>query len=114
MVAAYLAGRSENRFFQQRGIEGRYLIVFPQGARREVSLTHLGDDQYQLVGCGVLDGAYRLKDNQLLIVRPQDKRMVGLMWTRRGQDWTLIKEPAGTPTGSSYVGAVLQTAGSND
>ena len=106
--AAFLAGRMGDRWpWRAESIAGTYEIQFPAGAVREISILKLGDGNYRLQGGGVLNGIYQVKGDKLLVVQPDDPRMLGLAWRKQTATWKLFREPVGTPTGSSYVGATL-------
>ncbi len=115
VVAAFLAGWMGDRWMRRTyPIAGDYTVHFPGGSRA-ASIVRLAGDDYQIGGCGVLNGVYRLREGRLVVLRPIDDRMIGLIWSRPAPSnpesdgtWTLINEPPGTPTGSSYLGVQLK------
>lgn len=109
LVAVYLAGRSSltNQFVFAPSFEGTWNATFPRGAKYPVKMQDLGDGQYTLGGAGVLSGTYKWGKGQLIVVKPGDDRMVGLVWKWDGKQLVLVGEPANTPTGSSYTGTTL-------
>lgn len=112
LVSVYLGGRYTNparEIGPPRQIDGAWQMTMPRGFQRSVQLVHLADDKYQLEAAGVLNGLYRWNDGRLIIVTPGDKRMTGLIWEWHPRDkrFLLIREPENHPTGSSYLGAIL-------
>jgi hypothetical protein len=109
LVAVYLAGRSSlvNRFVFAPSLDGTWNAEFPRGAKYPVKMQDLGDGQFVLGGAGVLSGTYQWNDGQLVVQKPDDDRMNGLVWKWDGKQLILIGEPANTPTGSSYTGTTL-------
>ena len=107
--AVYLAGRATltNRFVFAPSFHGTRNSTFPRGAKYPVKMQDLGDGQYTLGGAGVLSGTYKWDNGQLIVVKPGDDRMKGLVWKWDGQQLILVGEPANTPTGSSYTGTTL-------
>lgn len=76
---------------------------------RSVTLTHLEEGRFLLASGGsVFNGVYQWQDDQLVVVQPDDQRMKGLTWKWKDGSMTLIGEPAGTPTGSSYLGTKME------
>ena len=111
LVAVWLGGRLSRDFnFGQRpSIQGRWQAQLPAGFVQPATIKHLGGTRYQLSSrAGVFNGTYRWRDGQLVVEAPADTRMLGLIWKWDGQELLLVSEPAGTPTGSSYLGTVLQ------
>lgn len=110
LVAVWLGGRMSNdyNFGRRPNLVGNWQARLPAGFVQPSAIRHLGGDRYQLTsGAGVFSGTYRWRDGQLAIEAPADTRMLGLIWKWDGQELLLIAEPAGTPTGSSYLGTVL-------
>lgn len=110
LVSVYLAGRyaANPRPLFSKALSGKWQAEMPSGAVQPTTLTHLEDDIFLFSSrANVFNGHYQWKDDQLVIVKPSDKRMVGLTWKWDGEQLQLINEPAGTPTGSSYLGTVL-------
>ena len=79
----------------------------PAGHVRKIRIVDLGDAQYSLAGAGVMNGMYEYRAGHLIVVKPQDKRMVKLDWRWDGKKLLLVSEPTPPPTGSSYVGAEM-------
>jgi hypothetical protein len=109
LVAVYLAGRSSltHRFVFAPSFDGTWNATFPRGAKYPVKMQGLGNGQYTLGGAGVLSGTYKWEKGQLIVVKPGDDRMAGLVWKWDGKQLVLVAEPANTPTGSSYTGTTL-------
>ena len=109
LVAVYLAGRTSftHRFAFAPSFEGTWNATFPRGAKYPVKMQDLGDGQYTLGGAGVLSGTYQWKAGQLVVIKPSDDRMIGLIWKWDGQKLILVGEPGNTPTGSGYTGTTL-------
>ena len=59
-------------------------------------------------GGSVFNGIYQWRGDRLVVVQPDDKRMDGLTWKWQDGRLTVISEPAGTPTGSSYLGSKME------
>jgi hypothetical protein len=107
LVAVFLSGRNSNRWFQT-DLEGKWEMTMPRGHQSTVSITRDPEGLFVIGTAGVLSGVYELRDDQLVVVRPSDQRMPGLQWSRVGNQLRLVAEPPGTPTGSSYLGAVME------
>ena len=107
LVAVFLSGRQSNRWFET-DLEGKWELTMPRGFKSTVNITRDAEGLYVIGTAGVLSGVYELRDDQLVVVRPSDQRMIGLQWFRVGNKLQLVAEPQGTPTGSSYLGAVME------
>jgi hypothetical protein len=88
--------------------QGVWRVELPAGFSRPVTIESAGDDRFSLSSkASVFNGTYHWKSAQLTMVEPHDPRMQGLVWSWNGHCLTLIQEPAGTPTGSSYLGTKM-------
>ncbi len=107
LVAVFLGGRNSNQWFRP-SVEGNWKLTMPAGFQRTVNIVRDPEGLYILGTGGVLSGAYKWEQDRLVMVQPSDDRMMGLVWAYTGNKLQLVSEPKGTPTGSSYVGAVLE------
>jgi hypothetical protein len=110
LVAVYLGGRnSQNwQYAFAPNLAGSWTATMPAGHKQPTTLKDLGKGQYLLSSrADVFNGTYEWKDGQLVIVKPADQRMMGLVWRWDGKQLLLIGEPGNTPTGSSYTGTTL-------
>jgi len=110
LVAVYLGGRtSQNwQYVFTPKLAGSWTAAMPSGHKQPTTLKDLGKGQYLLSSrADVFNGTYEWKDGQLVIVKPADQRMMGLVWRWDGKQLLLVAEPGNTPTGSSYVGTTL-------
>lgn len=109
LVAVYLAGRYGNRYVFPAQLSGAWQATLPSGYVRTVTLTHLEEDRFLLSSGGsVFNGVYQWQGDRLVVIQPNDKRMKGLTWKWDDGNMTLIGEPAGKPTGSSYLGTKME------
>lgn len=109
LVAAFLAGRYGNRHVFPSQLSGAWEATLPKGFVRAVTLTHLEEDRFLLTSGGsVFNGVYQWQGDRLVVVQPDDKRMIGLTWKWNDGSMVLVGEPAGTPTGSSYLGTKME------
>lgn len=109
LAAVFFGGRESLNFqnWAKPTFAGDWELRMSTGHVRKVAITELDDGEFSLVGAGVLSGVYAYRKERLVIVRPGDQRMAGLEWRRDGGQFQLVAEPASTPTGSSYMGAVM-------
>lgn len=110
LVAVYLGGRgSQNwQFGLAPNLAGNWTAAMPSGHKQPTTLKDLGKGQYLLSSrADVFNGTYQWKDGQLVMVKPGDQRMMGLVWRWDGKQLLLVGEPGNTPTGSSYMGTAL-------
>lgn len=107
LVAVFLSGRNSNRWFEP-ALEGKWEMTLPRGFKSTTNITRDPDGFYVLGTGGVLSGVYELRDDRLVVVKPSDERMIDLVWARVGNQLQLVSEPKGTPTGASYIGAVME------
>jgi hypothetical protein len=110
LVAVYLAGRSSLDYRTAFGpkLEGKWSMTLPAGFVQPVTITRLADGKFQVASrADNLSGIYQWQKGQLVVVTPTDDRMFGLVWQWDGKQFTLVKEPPGSPAGSSYGGATL-------
>lgn len=109
LVAVYLAGRYGNRYIFPSQLSGTWEATMPKGFVRPVTVTHLEEDRFLMTSGGsVFNGIYQWRGDRLVVVQPDDKRMTGLIWKLQNGRLTLIGEPAGKPTGSSYLGTNME------
>ncbi len=110
LVSVYCAGRygAQSRPAGSADVVGDWVAKLPGGALQPVTISHFEDDIFLFSsGANVFNGAYRWKDGELKVDTPSDARMVGLVWRLKDDELTLVQEPKGTPTGSSYLGTHL-------
>jgi hypothetical protein len=113
LVAVYLAGRSSWNFHSPFGprLEGSWQMKLPAGWVQPTTIHRLRDGTFQIASrADNLSGIYEWRDGQLVVMKPADDRMTGLAWQWDGTQLLLVGEPAGSPAGSSYMGAVLTRA----
>lgn len=109
LIAVYLAGRYGDRHVFPSQLSGAWQATLPHGFVRTVTVTHLEEDRFLLTSGGsVFNGVYQWQGDRLVIIQPDDKRMKGLTWKWSDGTMTLIGEPAGKPTGSSYLGTKME------
>lgn len=109
VLSAWLAGRYAQQPFDPSALVGTWQAQLPLGAQRLVTLKHLENDRFLLSSGGsVFNGIYRWQNGQLVVVEPNDQRMLGLVWAWKGDQMVLVAEPKSRPTGASYVGTTLQ------
>ncbi len=109
-VAMYFGGRASilHRYALAPALAGDWQAKLPAGFVQPTTLQDFGEGRYLLRSrAGIFNGVYEWRRGQLVVVRPDDDRMAGLVWQWDGQKLTLVEEPKNTPTGSSYVGTVL-------
>ena len=109
LAGVYFGGRASFDFgaWGQPKVEGAWELTLPAGFVRQVEIIRLEDGNFSLGTGGVLSGVYQYKDGHLVVVKPGDKRMVGLDWRWDGKQFMLVGEPSPPPTGASYAGAVM-------
>lgn len=110
LVSVYLAGwyANSDRLGGGEAVTGVWEMRMPSGHLQPTNVSHLEDDLFVISSrASVMNGKYRLKDNQLVMAEPADARMTGLTWRWDGKRWLLVNEPANTPTGSSYLGSAM-------
>ncbi len=107
LVAVFLSGRNSNRWLGPK-FEGKWQLTMPAGFQKTVNIVRDPDGQFVVGTGGVLSGVYRWQEDRLVVVQPSDARMIGLAWAWNGETLQLMSEPEGTPTGASYLGAVMQ------
>lgn len=110
LLAVFFSGYSLQRLLKRQPLEpqGQWTLTLPSGATHAIRLIDGGMREFQWLGGTVLSGTYELRDKHLVVIRPNDGRMSGLIWRWNGKNWVLVREPQPPPTGSSYVGAVLE------
>lgn len=108
LICVYLAGKYGGWPITTDHLVGTWKMDLPAGFRKDVTIKHLENDRFLIDSGGVLSGIYRWRKDRLVVVEPVDTRMMGLEWKWKGDHLILIDEPKGTPTGSSYLGAVLE------
>jgi hypothetical protein len=109
-VAMFFAGRSS--VLHQRTppppLAGAWQAKLPSGFVQPVNLQDLGKGEFLFRSrANVFAGVYRWEDGNLVVVKPDDPRMAGLVWRWDGRQLTLVAEPQGRPTGASYVGTIV-------
>ncbi|HEY7153602.1 MAG TPA: M56 family metallopeptidase [Gemmataceae bacterium] len=91
-------------------IAGQWLMTLPAGFRHRITFSPLGQGRYRFEPRKlVMSGVYTVKDDRLVIVAPNDKRLTGFEWqTQQDGSLTLIGEPGVAKTGSSYLKATMR------
>lgn len=116
LVAVYLAGRSsfDYRTAFAPKLEGKWQINLPAGWVQPATIRKLPDGRFQIASrADNLSGNYEWQKGQLVVVQPTDDRMAGLTWQWDGKQLVLVAEPAGSPAGSSYLGATMTRVPAN-
>jgi hypothetical protein len=109
-VAMFFAGRSSvlHERTPPPPLAGAWLARLPSGFVQPVNLQDLGKGEFLFRSrADVFSGVYRWEDGNLVVVKPDDPRMAGLVWRWDGRQLTLVAEPRGTPTGASNVGTII-------
>jgi hypothetical protein len=85
-------------------------MTLPAGFRHRITFSPLGQGRYRFEPRKlVMSGVYTVKDDRLVIVAPNDKRLTGFEWqTQQDGSLTLIGEPGVAKTGSSYLKATMR------
>ena len=115
-VAMYLGGRASvtYRYALAPDLAGSWQATLPRGFVQPTTVQDFGEGRYHVRSrASIFNGVYQWRNGQLVVVEPDDERMIGLVWKWDGTKLTLVAEPKSTPTGSSYVGTVLTTAPAN-
>ncbi|PQO26430.1 hypothetical protein [Blastopirellula marina] len=88
---------------------GVWLMTLPLGAEHEVMIKAAEKDQFKLIRPRLnMAGVYQADGGTLKIVRPDDKRLTGFVWTAVNRNTLVLTgEPPTARTGSSYLGATL-------
>lgn len=108
LVAMFLAGRVSMRPGYPQ-LNGSYVADLPAGFQQPMTIRPLEPGVFLLSGrASVFNGTYRWQDGRLVVIDPDDARMVGLQWTVDGDQLILTAEPPGHPTGASYLSTVLR------
>ncbi|MCU0878137.1 MAG: hypothetical protein MUF06_10160 [Pirellulaceae bacterium] len=109
-VAMFFAGRSSvlHQRSQAPPLAGVWQATLPSGFVQPVNLKDLGKGEFLFRSrADVFSGVYRWEDGHLVVVKPDDPRMAGLVWRWDGRQLTLVAEPPTRPTGASYVGTIV-------
>lgn len=100
-------------------LEGNWLMTLPARFEHRVELEPVGSDRYRLKetwldprGEGdnrlVFAGLYAIRDGRLVIVEPNDSRLIGFGWTiHNANTLILADQPEAGKTGADYLGATL-------
>ncbi|MDP6442718.1 MAG: hypothetical protein QGG36_09210 [Pirellulaceae bacterium] len=107
VIGVFLGGRASLTVGRPPSLQGDWNLEMTAGFVRTARILDMGDSRYRVLSGGVLAGVYELEKDRLVVVQPDDDRMLGLIWRWDGEKLLLIDEPANHPTGASYVGAVL-------
>lgn len=115
-VAMFFAGRAS--VLHERSavppLAGAWQAKLPSGFVQPVNLQDLGQGEFlQRSRADVFSGVYRWDGGHLVVIKPDDPRMKGLVWRWDGRQLTLVAEPPGTPTGASYVGTIVSVPSPN-
>lgn len=90
-----------------RALAGDWRMYLPAGFVHSVSLLPMGTDHYRLEPKWLnSSGVYEVRDGRLVIVEPNDRRLLGFEWAI-GSDGqlALVGQPPLEKTGANYVGA---------
>lgn len=93
-----------------RGLAGSWLLTMPKGFEYEASLEQIEkSSKYHLKSeAANLSGVYDLRDGRLAMVKPENERMIGLVWEVKNQNVLLLVEhPEASQLGSDYRNATL-------
>ncbi|KAA5545340.1 hypothetical protein FYK55_06705 [Roseiconus nitratireducens] len=108
VVAAYLGGRVSQRNRFGPDLAGAWTANLPAGFEQPTTLTSLGEGRWLIRSrANNFNGVYKFRDGQLVVVEPEDKRMMGLAWKWLDDHLVLVGEPPGHPTGATYLGTEL-------
>jgi hypothetical protein len=91
-------------------LTGKWILTMPVGVQWNATIEKRCRCGHVELRCGavLLQGQYELNGNRLVMVSPQDEKMVGLVWEMRNANLLELKEhPATSQFGSDYRGAVL-------
>jgi hypothetical protein len=109
-VAMFFAGRASVLHERTAAppLAGDWQAKLPSGFVQPVNLQDLGKGEFLLRSrADVFSGVYQWESGHLVVVKPDDPRMKGLIWRWDGTQLTLVAEPQGRPTGASYVGTIV-------
>jgi hypothetical protein len=86
-----------------------YQMWLPAGFTHTVTLTPVGGNRFRLEPKRLnSSGIYELRGDRLVIVEPNDRRLLGFAWEVRGDGrLVLVDQPPVSKTGSNYLGARL-------
>lgn len=87
----------------------QWVMLLPAGFAHWVTLTPLGSDRYRLEPRALnSSGMYEVQGNRLVIVEPNDRRLLGFEWEIQADGHlTLVGQPPLRETGSNYLGATM-------
>jgi hypothetical protein len=90
-------------------LSGEWVMSLPAGFRHRITLTLVGPGRYRLSPRKLnSSGVYQIKKNRLVIVEPNDRRLLGFEWEFRKGSFVLVGQPPIGKTGSNYLGATLR------
>jgi hypothetical protein len=97
----------------KHGLGKEWLMQLPAGFVHEVSVTPLGGDRYRLEPRQLnSSGVYEVRGGRLVIVEPNDRRLLGFAWEIHPDGHlTLVDQPPTEKTGVNYLGAVMVPVG---
>jgi bla regulator protein blaR1 len=97
---------------RNRGFSGEWIMSLPAGFQHRITLTPVGKGRYRL-GPRKLNssGVYEVRKDRLVIVQPNDRRLLGFEWELRKGSFVLVGQPPVGKTGSNYLGATLSRPG---
>jgi beta-lactamase regulating signal transducer with metallopeptidase domain len=93
---------------RQQVLSGTWQMHLPAGFKHKVTLTPAGPNRYRLEPRRLnSSGIYEVRGNRLVIVAPNDRRLLGFEWEIRQGRLILVGQPPTSKTGSNYLGATL-------
>jgi RNA polymerase sigma factor (sigma-70 family) len=95
----------------KQDLTGEWLMHLPAGFTHQVHLTAAGPERYRLAPDRLnSSGVYELQGDRLVIVDPNDRRLLGFEWQADRAGFVLVGQPAVEKTGANYLGATLRRA----
>jgi hypothetical protein len=107
---AEIDGRPIDRSIAVGDLAGRWILTMPGGAQWNARFEKFCRCNHIHLFCGatMLRGEYDLSGTRLAMERPDDEKMVGLVWKVKNRNLLeLVEHPASSQFGSDYRGAVL-------
>jgi beta-lactamase regulating signal transducer with metallopeptidase domain len=88
---------------------GSWLMSLPAGFQHRITLTPVGSNRYRLAPNKLnSSGIYEVQGDRLVIVAPNDRRLLGFVWEVQSPGrMLLIGQPPISKTGSNYLRATL-------
>lgn len=91
-----------------RSLAGDWRMTMPKGYQVKVTLQEIDATTLRLTGAYNMNGVYQLKNNQLVVTEPKDKRLTEFVWQIDSPYFLrLIVAPPTSKIGSDYTGTTL-------